>query len=795
MAPTSAPAALRWLALILLIAVANYLSGRLGLLLALPPGFSTAVWPPSGIALAALLLLGYGVWPGVWIGSFAMNVWLAMQSGPVTDWLAASLIAGSIGAGSTLQALLGAGLIRRYVGFPNPLLFERPIAAFLLLGGPVSCLVGASVGIGTLVLAGVMPLAIAPFQWWTWYMGDTIGVLTIMPLLLIALAQPREVWRRRSASVGLPLMITFAVAVSFFVYASRVEQARIDAANARHREHVAAALKGTLDRAMDTVYALAGLFDSGGEVSRQRFRDFSARVLPRLPAVQAISWNPRIDPDTRSAYEASAQADGLREFRISEFGDGRLRPALLRELHFPVYYIEPARDNAAALGYDLYSEPLRRAVLQKAWRSGRPAVSEPLRLVQEAGDQHGVLLVHPVHGRSPDSPPAGFVTVVLRMQDIVNESLPPQLLGGMALALDDVTAGPARELVAPTVPARLLAPGAPWSATPIEFGDRRWQLRLAPTASAVSAQKSLVAWTVLAGGMMFTSILGAFLLAVTGRAIHVRQLMDQTQETNHRLRETQHQLVQAEKLASLGSLVAGVAHEINTPVGIGVTAASHLQEQARKVERAAQAGTLDQPQFQRFLDQCRQATEILLTNLRRASELVQSFKRVAVDQATGERRRINLKDYLSETLLSLRPKFKHTPHKVALDCPPDLELVTEPGALSQIVANLLINSLVHGFTPERPGAVDIRVSEADGRITLRFADDGRGIAPEHLTQLFEPFFTTRRGQGGTGLGLSIVYNLVTSRLAGTITVDSQPGKGAVFTITFPAGHAGRRVSP
>ena len=239
-------AGLRWLLLIVAVAAADYMSGRLGLLLALPPGFSTAVWPPSGIALAAVLLFGYGVWPGVWLGSFAMNIFIAAQAGPITHWLPAAVVAGSIGTGSTMQALLGAWLIRRFVGFPNPLLFERQIALFLLLGGPLSCLLAATVGIGTLVAAGLMPWTVASFQWWTWWIGDTIGVLTVTPLFLIALAEPRATWRARRRSVGLPLVIAFAITVAFFVYASRAEQARIDVDIERQHEQLAGALRASL---------------------------------------------------------------------------------------------------------------------------------------------------------------------------------------------------------------------------------------------------------------------------------------------------------------------------------------------------------------------------------------------------------------------------------------------------------------------------------------------------------------------------------------------------------------------
>ncbi|MDR3417378.1 MAG: HAMP domain-containing sensor histidine kinase [Nevskia sp.] len=256
-------------------------------------------------------------------------------------------------------------------------------------------------------------------------------------------------------------------------------------------------------------------------------------------------------------------------------------------------------------------------------------------------------------------------------------------------------------------------------------------------------------------------------------------------EALERLRTTQEQLVQSEKLASLGTLVAGLAHEINTPIGVGVTAASHLQESAGRLASAQTAGTLTRTQLAQFTTDCEAGSKILVNNLQRAAGLVQSFKQVAADQASDERRTIALKSYLQDVLQSLQPQLNKTPHAVQLDCEEDLQIDTVPGALSQVVTNLLLNSLLHAYEPGQRGAIRISVRKGDDWVHLSYADDGRGIPPEHLGRIFEPFFTTRRGQGGTGLGLHIVYNLVHALLRGTIVVGSTGGKGTVFDIRLP----------
>ena len=213
------------------------------------------------------------------------------------------------------------------------------------------------------------------------------------------------------------------------------------------------------------------------------------------------------------------------------------------------------------------------------------------------------------------------------------------------------------------------------------------------------------------------------------------------------LREAQSELVRQEKLASLGRLVAGVAHEINTPLGICVTATSHLVQ------------------------------ELKLTR----------FKQVAVDQSSDDMRSFNLNTYLHEVLLSLQPKLKGRPVKVAIDCAPDIVLDSFPGALSQILTNMLVNSLVHGFEHEQAGSIVVSAALEGETVVFDYRDDGAGMAADTLAKLFDPFFTTRRGSGsgGSGLGAHILYNLVTGPLGGTVKVDSAPGQGLRYRLRFP----------
>lgn len=279
-------------------------------------------------------------------------------------------------------------------------------------------------------------------------------------------------------------------------------------------------------------------------------------------------------------------------------------------------------------------------------------------------------------------------------------------------------------------------------------------------------------------------------LRVERRTSDLRTANLELRHTLDRLTLTQRQLVESEKLASLGALVAGIAHEINTPLGVGITAASHLAEEAMRLSRLLQEDRLGRRDLEHFRQVSCEGAEMILRNLRRADALVKSFKQVAVDQSTQDRRVVELGAYIGEVLTTLGPTLKKTPHRTELVCPHPVNCETAPGAIYQIVTNLVMNSLIHGFTDGRPGRIVVSVSrDADG-IVINYRDDGVGMDEATRARMFDPFFTTRRGQGGSGLGMHIVYNLVTQSLGGTIRVDSSAGQGIDVAIRFDGGRRG-----
>jgi predicted ATPase/signal transduction histidine kinase/tRNA A-37 threonylcarbamoyl transferase component Bud32 len=269
-----------------------------------------------------------------------------------------------------------------------------------------------------------------------------------------------------------------------------------------------------------------------------------------------------------------------------------------------------------------------------------------------------------------------------------------------------------------------------------------------------------------------------------------QKVADRTRELSNaleNLQTTQGQLIESEKMASLGSLVAGVAHEINTPVGNSITAASLLVSRTTSFTTDFEGGNLKKSALKTYLDTMAEGTKLIFTNLERAGELIKSFKQVAVDRSSLDRRKFPVVDYVREVLISLKPQLKTTQHTVSVKGDEEIILDSYPGALSQVITNLVVNSLHHGYNGNEAGKLEFEIGKNGDRLILLYKDDGCGISPENLDKIFEPFFTTARDRGGSGLGLHIVYNLVTQTLQGKITCKSTVGEGTKFVLDLPLG--------
>ncbi len=265
------------------------------------------------------------------------------------------------------------------------------------------------------------------------------------------------------------------------------------------------------------------------------------------------------------------------------------------------------------------------------------------------------------------------------------------------------------------------------------------------------------------------------------------ELLDVNQElkgTLDKLRHAQGELVQQEKLAALGSLVAGVAHELNTPIGNGLTVATSMAEGTQKVNEAMSSG-MTRSTLEQYLKDMDEGVHLVCLSLEKASELVSSFKQVAVDRTSAQRRRFQLSSLLNETRVTMAMLMRHQPYVLEINEDEDVTFDSYPGPLGQVITNLVNNALLHGFDGLEEGCVKIETTPYDGGVQIDVSDNGRGINEKDVSHIFDPFFTTKLGEGGNGLGLHIVHNIVTAALGGTIDVLSEVGKGTTFTVRVP----------
>jgi len=270
------------------------------------------------------------------------------------------------------------------------------------------------------------------------------------------------------------------------------------------------------------------------------------------------------------------------------------------------------------------------------------------------------------------------------------------------------------------------------------------------------------------------------------RTLELSQSNEKLKETLELLKETQNYLIEREKISALGDLVGGVAHEINTPIGITLTGITYLVENTREVMEKLKCNTLKRTELEKFLSTTIDTSNVIQSHMNRASKVIRSFKQIAVDQYTGDMQTINLKEYIENVVMSLHPELKKTRISIDIVGPDDIDITTYPGDIAQILTNLIMNTILHGYEEYEEGKIVIEIDKSPEEVTICYKDFGKGINDKNLKKIFEPFFTTARGRGGTGFGLSIVYNLVTQRLKGTIICESEEGKYTEFILTIPA---------
>ena len=536
----------------LLLGLGYGLAGWLALQIAIPPGYAAPLFPPAGIGLAALLIYGPRLLPGVFLGSLLVHFLATWQSGASGGaWLLLPAL------GASLQAFLGYWLARRLIGLPNTLDTQRSIVCFVTVVAPLGCLASASVGVPFLLLKKIIPLEDALFTWMNWWSGDTLGVLIMVPLLLVFIGRPRADWRPRRMAVAVPMAIALSLLAFTFVQVRNWEFVRMQSEFNRDAEFLASLVQKRLDAQLDQMLALQRLATVHPGLNREAWHDFVTPLLQRYPGTQNFGWSPLVRDAERMSFEARVRAQEHSDFAIlGRNSSGATYIAAPKPEYLPLLYVEPLASNRRVVGLDPLVLDKTAQAARRTRDTGLPIASESIRLVQEQGEQRGVVVYQAVFAGVP-SRQTGMVSGVFRMDDAMNATLADHGRGQLDVCLIDAASGMQR-LFGPKgceingwEEARLH-----WQ-TPVNFAGRQWLLQVIATPDSMRALRSWGAWLTLAFGLLNTGILGAFLLLTSGRTRHVEDLVDertrQLAAASQRLQQQQEELAQAQRIARLGS--------------------------------------------------------------------------------------------------------------------------------------------------------------------------------------------------------------------------------------------------
>ena len=536
----------------LLLSIVYALSGWLALQIAIPPGYAAPLFPPAGIALAALLIHGPGMLPGVLLGSLMVQVAAAWQTGiSGTSWLGILLPP----LGATLQAMWGYRLARRLNGVPNALDSQESIVRFVAVVAPVACLISASVAVPALLLMQAIPLAEAPFTWVNWWAGDTLGVLVMVPLVLVFMGTPVSDWRPRRFAVAVPMAVALSLLAFTFVQVRDWEASRMQSQFNRDAEYLDSLVQKRLDAQLDQMLALERLAALHPALTRDVWRDFVTPLMNRYPGTQNFGWSPLVKDADRESFEDRVRRQEWPAFRIlGRSPAGETFVVQKKAEYLPILYVEPLAPNRRVLGLDPLVLDKTAEAARRSRQSGLPIATESIRLVQEQGEQRGVVVYQAVFR---DARQIGMVSGVFRMDDVMIAALAGHDRDQMDVCLVDVVTG-VKRLFGPAGCEQDAWRGRRlhWQ-MPVSFAGRQWELHVSATANYMSSLRNWSAWMTLALGLLSTGILGAFLLLTSGRTRRVEVLVEertrQLAEASRSLQQRQEELVQAQRIARLGS--------------------------------------------------------------------------------------------------------------------------------------------------------------------------------------------------------------------------------------------------
>ncbi len=743
---------------VLIAAVLYYLAARIGLLFAIPPGFASAIWPAAGIGLAIVLTRSNISLLGIFLGSFLANLPLTNELS--LDGAISIFPAAIIAAGSTLQMGVTKTLVNAFNLWPIERLQNLRIFLFLVITGPLCCLIAASVG--TAVQATVTELSweVLGFIWFTWWIGDSVGVMFFCPLVLILLRLGLD--RKLSLDLGLVItsIIMFCLVSLVFDMSKRTHGEKVQTALADKTYQITSYITRQFELSESQVATLRSFYLSSEKVTRKEFKQFTDDFFSRNYLLRAIEWVPVVNSDNVNELLGEAFNSGLEDFFFKNIDGSKVNVDNLTQAIYPVFYVNPLEPNKPALGLNLASESMRSETISRAIQSDSVIASEPIDLVQDDEAFPGVLLLLKVNkGSSQHQKAEGVVISVIqinKMFDKIKSELDTSNLEIKVAQNDQViyTTGEHESVGALSVTHTFM------------FFDKQWRIEVTPKLSFSMEVKDWQSWLVIVTGFLIAILAQGFLLVING---YQKELKLQVSQKTADLEKAKTEAERANNAKS--QFLANMSHEIRTPLNAVMGYAQLGLEKQDADHRKS---------FQAIL----QSSNILLRLLGEVLDLA----KIEAGRQVIDNSNFNLHQLVERVETSFRnsAQAKGLTLSCTIDESVPVWVNSDEVRIEQIINNLMSNAIK--FTEQGYVKLTVINKKQQGeqvQLEIRVEDSGIGMSDDVKKKIFSAFIQAdnshSRKYGGTGLGLAITRKLC-ELMDGSIDVSSQPGRGSVFTV-------------
>lgn len=808
----------------LIVTLLYYLLARLALFLAVPPGYAAPIWPAAGVALAYTLVYGPRMLIGVFIGSVLANIGTSVGSG---GWGVSAIIAGGIALGSVAQTAACARLLRIYLRDDLHLTHPADVLRFVLLTLS-ACVLSPLIGTAQLWILGRIPIESVTVNSLVWWAGDATGAVLFTPLVLAWIGRPKDIWKARRWRCATPIIVTLGVIWLIYAFVARMEDDRIHMEFDKIAQEIHTKVESKISDYTDELMALRSFYDSSDFVSRREFHDFVRHSLHKHRSIRALEWVPYVEASQLGTLVQTARADGIADFALTEIDtEGRIVPALSREYHLPILYVEPYRGNETALGLDLACSVERREYLLKARDSGRMTASVLHKLAQDVDPATVLLIAMPVYVKDAEADTieqrrAAFRGCLVSIYTV--HSLMSRVFNHIGqeihIRVYGVPSDNDRRLIYTNITSER-KPQSPWRQTRLlNVLDRNWEMEIEATPQFLVRYQTWTVWFVLFAGFFFTAILSSFLLVITGQTTEVMRLVDErtaelhmakttlenqfhakdqlamdlarqteklkeqkeailsilqeSEEARLRAERAENKILEAMKAKS--EFISIVSHELRTPLTVIKEGISIVLD--------GPTGMLNDVQMR-----CLTTAQRNVDRLARMINDVLDFQKLESGKHDLHLSELSLDDLVREALPSFvalaESKGLEMSAKLAGDLP---AIRADKDKITQVLMNYVANAVK--FTDK--GGVTIRTVQEGGSVIVSVEDTGVGLRLEDIPRIFQSFAQIGRLEKhratGTGLGLAISKKIVELH-GGKVGVESTYGKGSIFSFRLPLSGA------